>query len=86
MKNHQPSFLFFLIMAYDPIKPLNNSPIVAAELRNQFAGLKDLIDARPARVDGVDALGLNASPDYFPTQIQEIADKLDELIAALKLP
>jgi len=32
-------------MPYDPTKPANNSPIVSAELRNQFAGLKDLIDA-----------------------------------------
>jgi hypothetical protein len=37
-------------MAYDPTLPANNSPIVSAELRNQFAGLKALIDAQAAQV------------------------------------
>jgi len=32
-------------MAYDPTKPANGAPIVSAELRNQFAGLKELMDA-----------------------------------------
>jgi hypothetical protein len=32
-------------MPYDPTLPANHSPIVSAELRNQFAGLKELIDA-----------------------------------------
>ena len=31
-------------MAYDPTLPANNSPIVSAELRNQFAGLQELFD------------------------------------------
>ena len=31
-------------MSYDPTLPTNNAPIVSAELRNQFAGLKELID------------------------------------------
>ena len=35
-------------MAYDPTKPATNAPIVSAELRTQFAGLKTLIDARAA--------------------------------------
>src|SRR6185503_7277048 len=30
---------------FDPTKPSNNAPIVSAELRNQFNGLKALIDA-----------------------------------------
>jgi hypothetical protein len=37
-------------MAYDPTLPANNSPIVSAELRNQLAGLKDLIDAQQATI------------------------------------
>jgi len=32
-------------MAYDPNLPANNSPIVSAELRNQFTGLKAIMDA-----------------------------------------
>jgi hypothetical protein len=34
-------------MPYDPTKPANGSLISSAELRNQFTGLKDLIDAIP---------------------------------------
>jgi hypothetical protein len=37
-------------MAYDPTLPANNSPIVSAELRSQFAGLKALIDAQAAQI------------------------------------
>ena len=32
-------------MPFDPTLPVNNSPIVSAELRNQFNGLKAIIDA-----------------------------------------
>jgi hypothetical protein len=32
-------------MAFDPTLPVNGSPILAAELRSQFTGLKDLVDA-----------------------------------------
>jgi hypothetical protein len=38
-------------MAYDPTLPANNSPIVSQELRDQFNGLKALIDAQQAEVD-----------------------------------
>jgi hypothetical protein len=31
-------------MPYDPSKPANGAPILSAELREQFAGLKALID------------------------------------------
>ena len=41
-----------LFMAYDPTLPANNSPIVSAELRNQFGGLKDEIDAQGAQLGG----------------------------------
>jgi hypothetical protein len=37
-------------MPYDPTLPANNSPIVSAELRNQFAGLKALIDGLQPRL------------------------------------
>ncbi len=39
-------------MPFDPTRPLNNSPVSAAELRNQFTGLKDLIDTVPAGPPG----------------------------------
>ena len=71
-------------MAYDPTKPVNNTPVVSAELRNQFAGLKTLIDARPHRVDDVNGLGMTVQDPFDPGQMQAIADKLDELLDALK--
>ena len=39
-------------MAYDPTLPANHAPIVSAELRNQFAGLKTLLDATQSQVEG----------------------------------
>jgi len=42
-------------MPYDPTLPINNSPISSAELRNQFAGLKALIDAQQAQITALQA-------------------------------
>ena len=33
-------------MSYDPNLPADHAPVVSAELRNQFNGLKDLLDAQ----------------------------------------
>jgi len=89
-------------MAYDPTLPVNNSPIVSAELRNQFAGLKALIDQclnqgdlggsillrifanSSANTNGVDSLDLTVSDPPTQAEVQSIADKLDELIGALR--
>ena len=71
-------------MAYDPTTPANGSPIVSAELRSQFVGLKTLIDARAHRVDDVNGLGLTVQDPFDASQMQAVADKLDELIDALK--
>ena len=37
-------------MAYDANKPANGAPILSAELREQFAGLKQLIDDLQAQL------------------------------------
>ena len=37
-------------MSYDPNLPANHSPIVSAELRNQFNALKALIDAQGVQI------------------------------------
>jgi len=37
-------------MSYDPTLPANHAPIVSQELRNQFNGLKALIDAQQAQI------------------------------------
>ena len=73
-------------MPFDPTKPANNAPIVSAELRSQFAGLKTLIDARAHRVDDVNGLGMTVNPVFDASQLQAVADKLDELLDALKRP
>jgi hypothetical protein len=84
-------------MAFDSSKPAANSPILASELRNQFNGLQNNIQAKAAEDDcvsrfnqcavkptTVEGLGLVASPTYAPEQLQALADKLDELIAVSK--
>ena len=85
-------------MAYDSTKPANSSPIIAAELRNQFAGLNDDIQQRALSIDVQDSINaqtsgevndvnpLNLSVSNPPTQaqVQAIANKLDELLTGLK--
>ncbi|TSA40554.1 MAG: hypothetical protein D4R57_01630 [Verrucomicrobiales bacterium] len=85
-------------MAFDPTKPANNSPLDAAEMRSQLTALKTLIDACPTTRAmegyvstnaagsclGVSPLGMTAQTPPSAAQIQEIADKLDELLAALR--
>ena len=73
-------------MPYDPTLPANNAPVVSAELRNQFAGLNDLIAARAPRVDSVTPLSLILTDPVDINDLQAIANKLDELIAALQQP
>ena len=38
------------IMAFDPSKPAEDSPLDAAEMRSQLTGLKALIDAQQATI------------------------------------
>jgi hypothetical protein len=38
-------------MAYDPTKPVDDSPLDAAEMRGQLTALKALIDAQQATID-----------------------------------
>ncbi len=86
-------------MAYDPTKPANNAEISSSELRSQFAGLKELIDAKVNTADLVPTINANSSGptqgqiDYLdlgisnpPTQaeVQAIATKVDELITLLR--
>ena len=84
-------------MAYDPTKPANNTPIVAAELRAQFAGLNDDIQQRAIYQDVYDAINAQASgpvnsippPNFVisnpPTQAEmlAVADYLNQLYMAL---
>ncbi len=92
-------------MDFNPGLPATNSPIVSAELRNQFNALNDqhvtlmvrvgemdvrLIDATDIANSsawspgGVAPLGMTVSNPPTQAQVQAIANKLDELVAALK--
>ena len=87
-------------MPFDPTLPVDHSPIVAAELRNQFNGLNDSLLALPSMSDINDVIQanlaakaatvatLNLTVSNPPTQaeMQAIADKLDELITLLQQP
>jgi hypothetical protein len=73
-------------MAFDPTLPVNNSLVSSSELRNQFTGLKALMDA------AIDSTALNPSVTTLsqtisnpPTQaqVQAIQNKLNELITAI---
>ena len=100
----------FAPMPYDPNFPPTNAELISAEFREQFQGLKALIDAQAATIashtaqiaslqaqldadiastssnsNGVPNLGLsigNNPPQQ--SEVQPIADKLDELINALR--
>ena len=84
-------------MPYDPTKPANGSPIVSAELRNQFNSLNDDIQQRALSIDVQDSINAQSAgsvvslppPDFIisnpPTQaeVQAIADYLNQLYVAL---
>ena len=84
-------------MAYDSTKPVNGAPIVAAELRSQFAGLNDDIQQRALFIDVTDSINAQSAgsvvslppPDFIisnpPTQaeVQAMADYLNQLYVAL---
>jgi len=59
-------------MPYDPSLPVDHSSIVAAELRNQFNGLKDFIDAQAA-VIAAQQQQLDAKQQQLDTQSSQIS-------------
>ena len=90
-----PNFSYY--MPFDPSKPANNAPASSSELRNQFNGLATNIQAKAQEDDCVNRLmmcavnptvvqgmGMVVSDPPSQAQVQEIADKLDELLAVLK--
>jgi len=46
--------------------------------------LADGLETRAHAIPAVDALELTAEPDYTPAQVQDIANKVNEIITALK--
>ncbi len=87
-------------MAFDPTLPVNNSLISSSELRNQFTGLKALMDfnanaatnALSAAINGtavnpaVNVLSQSISNPPTQPQVQAIQNKLNELINAITRP
>ena len=79
-------------MPFDPSKPATNSTLSSAEMRAQLNGLNqnisDTVNAAVAGTsnnsNGVGTLGQGASGGYDPGQMQQVLDKLDELINALR--
>ena len=82
---------------FDPAKPANNSPLDAAEMRSQLTALNADIQQRATAADlanaiagtstnsnGVAALNQGASGGYDQNQMQDVLNKLDELINALR--
>ena len=84
-------------MPFDPTKPVEDSPLDAAEMRDQFNGLDakigdcatqvSLNDAilagSAANCDGVAELNLTVSNPPTQAQVQALLAKLNELIGAL---
>lgn len=86
-------------MPFDPNFPPTNAPLASAGFRNQFNGLQSNIQAKASEDDCVNrtlgcarnpanVLGLQMLISDPPTQLelQTVADKLYELIEALKRP
>jgi hypothetical protein len=83
-------------MPYDPTLPVNNSLVSSSELRNQFTGLKSIIDSNATNTANlISATALNPSVTVLsqsisnpPTQaqVQAIQNKLNELINAITRP
>jgi hypothetical protein len=84
-------------MPYDPTKPANNSAQSSAEMRAQLqalngdiqnrathAALSSAIGGTSSNSNGVGNLSLGVSDPPTQGEVQAIADKLDELINALR--
>jgi hypothetical protein len=69
-------------MAFDPTKPVEGSEIDAAELRNQFNGLKALNDAQQATIDAQQTQ-ITAQQAQMSNMNSSIAD-LQDAIADLR--
>ena len=67
----------------DPRLPADNSPLGSGEMRGQFQAIQNNFDDIRARLIALTPLGLTVSNPPTQTDVQAIADKLDELINTL---
>ena len=84
-------------MPFDPTKPVEDSPLDAAEMRDQFNGLDAkigdcatqvslndaIIAGSAANCDGVAELSLTVSNPPTQAEVQAILAKVNELIGGL---
>ena len=68
-------------MPYDPNFPPDHQPLNAAPWRNQFNGLKDLIDAQAAQL-AVQAAQIAALQAHFPPPAPDISNGPDSSVDA----
>ena len=87
-------------MPFDPTLPVNNSLVSSSKLRNQFTGLKTIVDnnastASTALVNAIAGTAVNPAVSVLsqsisnpPTQaqVQAIQNKINELINAITRP
>jgi hypothetical protein len=86
-------------MPFDPTKPAANSPNSSAEMRGQLTSLNADIHQRASFTDlnnaiantsnnsnSVGQLSQGADGSYNQSQMQDVLNKLDELINALHRP
>ena len=83
-------------MPFDPAKPASNTPLSSTEVRDQLNALnQDLLNAMSGAIAGalsqtsnntnaVSPLGIAADGSYNPGQMQDLINKVDELINALR--
>ena len=84
-------------MPFDPTKPATNAPLASAEMRAQLTALfadiqqratpteiADAIAGTSSNSNAVGNLGLEADSAYNQGQMQEVMNKLDELINTLR--
>jgi hypothetical protein len=71
-------------MAFDPTTPVENTPLDAAEMRDQLNGLKSLQDAKASGVPNVQPLNIPFHDPPIASDFDPLIAKINELIAALQ--
>ena len=82
---------------FDPSKPADHTPLASAEMRSQLTSLNADIQQRASLGDlnnaisgtssnsnGVSTLNQIANGGYDQSQMQQVLDKIDELINSLR--
>ena len=78
-------------MPFDPTLPVDHSPIVAAELRNQFNSLNDPMvmqqnrwDALAAALADITPMNMMVSDPPTMNEVQSLVYQMDAILAAVK--